>query len=96
MRTWVATSRDKAASAAAKVQAASETAQQAQAYVANMYTAVQNANVLEQYLNAFDPMDPVGSINNVVNANSQFMGSVSVMTNTSQPLAAFTGTRSWQ
>ncbi len=92
----VATSRDKAASAAAKVQAASETAQQAQAYVANMYTAVQNANVLEQYLNAFDPMDPVGSINNVVNANSQFMGSVSVMTNTSQPLAAFTGTRSWQ
>jgi phage protein U len=92
----VATARDKAASAAAKVQAASETAQQAQAYVANMYTAVQNANVLEQYLNAFDPNDPVGSINNVVNANSQFMGSVSVMTNTSQPLAAFTGTRAWQ
>jgi phage protein U len=92
----VATARDKAGSAAAKVQAASETAQQAQAYVQNMYTAAQNANVLEQYLNAFDPNDPVGSINNVVNANSQFMASVSVMTNTSQPLAAFTGTRAWQ
>jgi phage protein U len=88
--------REKMADAAAKVQAAAETAQQAQNYVANMYTAIQNANVVEQYINAFDPNDPIGSINNVVNANGQFMASVSVMTNTSQPLAAFTGARKWR
>jgi phage protein U len=92
----VATARDHMASAAAKVQAASETAQQAQAYVANMYTAAQNAQTLIDMIEAFDPMNPTASINNVVNVNSQFMASVSVMTNTSQPLAAFTGTRAWQ
>lgn len=95
-RERAATARDHMARAAAKVQAASETAQQAQAYAANMYTAAQNAQVLVDMIDAFDPSDPVGSINNVVNVNSQFMASVSVMTNTSQPLAAFTGSRKWQ
>lgn len=95
-RERVATARDHMARAASKVQAASETAQQAQAYVANMYTAAQNAQTLIDMIDAFDPLDPVGSINNVVNVNSQFMASVSVMTNTSQPLAAFTGARRWQ
>lgn len=95
-RERVATARDHMARAASKVQAASETAQQAQAYVANMYTAAQNAQTLIDMIDAFDPLDPVGSINNVVNVNSQFMASVSVMTNTSQPLAAFTGSRRWQ
>lgn len=95
-RERVVTARDHMARAASKVQAASETAQQAQAYVANMYTAAQNAQTLIDMIDAFDPLDPVGSINNVVNVNSQFMASVSVMTNTSQPLAAFTGSRRWQ
>lgn len=89
----VVTAREHMADAAAKVQAAQDTAQQAQDYVANMYTVVQNAQTLEQYIDGFDPMDPVGSMNNINNANSEFMSSISVMTNTSSPLAAFTGAR---
>lgn len=85
--------RENMADAAAKVQAAQDTAAQAQDYVQNMYTVIQNAQTLEQYIDAFDPADPIGSMNNVTNANTQFMSSVGVMTNTSQPLAAFTGSR---
>jgi phage protein U len=89
----VVKAREHMADAAAKVQAAQDTAQQAQDYVNNMYTVINNAQTLEQYIDAFDPMDPIGSMNNINNANTQFMSSVGVMTNTSQPLAAFTGSR---
>lgn len=92
-RSRVAEARERMADAAAKVQAAQDTAQQAQDYVANMYTVIQNAQTLEQYIDAFDPMDPVGSMNSINNANNEFMSSIAVMTNTSSPLAAFTGAR---
>lgn len=89
----VVAARENMAQAAAKVQAAQDTAQQAQDYVNNMYTAIQNAQTLEQYIDGFDPADPIGSMNNITNANTEFMSSIAVMTNTSQPLAAFTGAR---
>lgn len=93
VREKVVTARENMASAAAKVQAAQETAEQAIAYVSNMYTAAQNAQTLQDYIDGFDPMDPVGSMNNINLANREFMSSVAVMSNTSQPLAAFTGAR---
>lgn len=92
-RSRIVAARERMADAAAKVQAAQETAQQAQSYVTNMYTVINDANNVRDLIDSFDPADPVGSMNGIVNANNQFMSSMSVMTNTSSPLAAYTGAR---
>jgi phage protein U len=92
-RSRVAQIKEHMANAAAKVQQAEDVANQAQAYVANMYTVAQKAQTLIDYIDAFDPNDPVGSMENINDANTQMMSSVSVMSTTSQPLAAWTGAR---
>ncbi len=92
-RERVEEARHKMAQAAAKVQQAEDVVDQAQAYVANMYTAAANAQTLIDYIDGFDINDPVGSLHNINTANNQFMSSVSVMSTTSQPLAAWTGAR---
>lgn len=92
-REAVITARENMADAHAKVQAFEDTVNQAQGYIANIQTAINNAQTLEQYIDGFDPLDPVGSLNNINNANTEFMSSVAVMTNTTQPLAAWTGSR---
>jgi len=92
-RERVVTSREHAAEAAAQVQQAQETYEQAQDYVANMYTAINRADQLVNAIDAFNPADPVGSMNDINDVNSDFMNGVAVMTNTSQPLATYTGSR---
>jgi phage protein U len=92
-RSRVAQVKEHMANAAAKVQQAEDVVVQAQAYVANMYTAAQNAQTLIDYIDAFDPNDPVGSMSNINDANTQMMSGISVMSTTSQPLAAWTGAR---
>ena len=85
--------RQKMADAAAKVETAQDTADAAQTYVQNMYTAAQNMIDLSAAIENFNPLDPVGSMNGIVLANRNVMSGVSVMSNTSQPLAAYTGSR---
>ena len=83
----------KMANVAAKLQQAEDVVVQAQGYIQNMYTASQNAQILLNYIDAFDPNDPVGSFANINDANIQLLSSLSVMSTTSQPLAAWTGAR---
>jgi len=87
------TAKQHMADAAAKVQQAEDVAVQAQGYVNNMYTAVQNAQTVIDYIDSFDPADPVGSLAGINDANNQFMSSLSVVSTTSTPLAAWTGAR---
>ena len=89
----VETARQHMADAAAKVQQYEATIQQAQDYAGNMLTAAQNAQTMVDYIDGFDPADPVGSLNAVNTANREFMSSMAVMSNTSQPLAGLTGSR---
>lgn len=92
-RRYVVEARERMADATAKVQSAVETAQQAQDYVANMYTVVNDFDAYKDAIDNWDDSDPIGSMNNINNANQQGMSSIAVMTNTSSPLAAFTGAR---
>ena len=85
--------KEKMADAAAKVQQAEDVVVQAQGYVQNMYTVIQKAQTLQDYIDAFDPTDPVGSMAAINDANNELMSGVSVMSTTSQPLAAWTGAR---
>jgi phage protein U len=85
--------KEKISQAVDKAQAAVATAQQAVSYAANMYQmAVDLQTAADSIANA-DFSNPLTALESITGDMGQMTSSVSVMSNTSQPLAGLTGSR---
>lgn len=92
-RDKILNAKEKISNAVDKAQAAVATANQAVSYAANMYQmAVDLQTAADSIANA-DWSDPLAALNSITTDMGQMASSVSVMSNTSQPLASFTGSR---
>tara|TARA_R110000851_G_scaffold54623_2_gene128731 strand:- start:1663 stop:2532 length:870 start_codon:yes stop_codon:yes gene_type:complete len=85
--------KEKMSSSVDKAQAAVATAQQAQAYAANMYQTVVDLQTAADAIANADFSNPLTALESISTQMGQMTSSVAVMSNTSQPLATFTGSR---
>lgn len=92
-RDKILAAKEKISRAVDQAQAAVATAQQAQDYAQNMYQMAQDLQSAADAIANADFSNPLTGLESISTEMGQMTSSVSVMTNTSQPLASFTGAR---